>query len=685
MPPASPADDAMDVVERDSQGPSKSTDDAEDIYMVKGSDTIEPGHNGDHPGSPATQPDPSAHSQQSAADLFSQSYSFEIAENPAYNPSAKWYDGMEGAVVNIMKRREEKKSSGRERSRRHRFLPSRRVTQNSSSKASFYSEIERLLSWYLVDDPTVVHHPTKSHATEPDTNEGNTAGSDTADANTTKSDTTRSDTVESYSNETDAPQINAHGTNAHTPATFPASPSRHSSAAHGIDTAKPMPNVQTLISTVEALKKNDQQQRREIKLLRRVQRQFPKKDVEVQKDSDSSEKAQDRLERSKWEADARSNDLERREKEMAAREQKMAAQMAAREKEVTAREEKVAAQQREMAARKEEMTAHGKVIEERERSIKRREQAVPEQAKALRAQQETASTPNDDSEQPSVTNTSANNTRAQRTVAESLTGRDPTTTSTARAVMNDARSPRVQHFSEVMMPSKSPPHDRGKAKPLRISTSIDSEALSQGQLALSRSKSPGTTKDDVSKEIAMILQGRGPSPHNLDEHADMLADLVFFDQDISRCSSEVRRFYGNVRSAIDGFCRNHVQPKVLAEEKWLDFDTVRSHHDIFMKFQQVRTLHVGLEVKSQGVRATLRTLAGQEASAAPDNREDRLNWCKQTTNRYVSSVREFRESFRMSKGPTDRMKVWATQEMDKWTSKIEEVAAKFDVQMRVSS
>lgn len=171
-------------------------------------------------------------------------------------------------------------------------------------------------------------------------------------------------------------------------------------------------------------------------------------------------------------------------------------------------------------------------------------------------------------------------------------------------------------------------------------------------MALSRSKGSESIRDDVSKEFAKILQGRAPPPHNLDEHASMLKDLMSFDQDISQRSSEMRRFHSNLRSAVDGFCPDHARPKVLEGEKWLDFDIVRHHHDIFMRFQQARTLHVDLEDKFQGVRVTSRALAGQEASAAPDSRKDQLDWCLQNAVRYVNSVRQFCESFEMSKGLT---------------------------------
>lgn len=122
----------------------------------------------------------------------------------------------------------------------------------------------------------------------------------------------------------------------------------------------------------------------------------------------------------------------------------------------------MAAREKELAARKKTMSDQMRDIEECDNSIKRWVQAVSEQAKALEVRKEAASASYDGSKQPSVTTTSAKNTRAQQLVAENLAGRDPTTISIVRAVIIDARPPRVQHAKEVMTPSDN----CGKAKPL---------------------------------------------------------------------------------------------------------------------------------------------------------------------------------------------------------------------------
>lgn len=57
---------------------------------------------------------------------------------------------------------------------------------------------------------------------------------------------------------------------------------------------------------------------------------------------------------------------------------------------------------------------------------------------------------------------------------------------------------------------------------------IDVRALRKGQLALSRPWTSKTPKDNVTKEIAAILQGQRMHPSNVNKHADMLADLTIW-------------------------------------------------------------------------------------------------------------------------------------------------------------
>ena len=266
-----------------------------------------------------------------------------------------------------------------------------------------------------------------------------------------------------------------------------------------------------------------------------------------------------------------------------------------------------------------------------------------------------------------------------------------------------------------------------------IGALIDSEALCQGQLALSKSWTSKTPKGKVAKEIKATLQGQEPHPSNLNKHADMLADLAIFAQDVSLFSPEVRRFFGNVRSAIDGLHGGRVQPKVLAEGRRLDFDTVQQYHGILMMSHQVRRLPINLDEKPEGmtskvsrstncfsstaaqaaavtamsqltqalgtdllpktagqksnadephpIRGFIDHQAVQEAQIATVNSwKDQLAWYLQTPRRYVDTVRGICASFKTTAtGLNDRMQAWAVQKLDNRAEWLAEVAVQHGV------
>lgn len=201
--------------------------------------------------------------------------------------------------------------------------------------------------------------------------------------------------------------------------------------------------------------------------------------------------------------------------------------------------------------------------------------------------------------------------------------------------------------------------------------------MSQGNLAFTTSKPSTTLQEEITQQLTKILQDQNSPKKNLYAHAKTLSELMIFGQDVSLSSPDVSRFFGNVRSAIDGFHSNHIHSKVLTADKWLDFDKVQHYHDVLQRIHAALRLHTELKNKPGDVRATLLKMTVEEVPNNADADVSSPNECYKTAIDYMNSVQDFCTLFKTSTYLAKRMRRWGPQELNEWKNKVDEVAARF--------
>jgi hypothetical protein len=251
-----------------------------DVDMVDDLDvTKEPSQVSATRGSPTNRSHSVAYLPQSAASQLEQSYSFEPRNGPSndlFRPdvtdsdvrtsaqaepvalvaqlwqpisSTNRHDVTERGAGNIIRRRDQKNSPGRQQLYGYRWSPwtskeRRRVAQDPFYRDSLDVSLEQLSSRILNDDEAAVHDASGSDTTESDSNESDTS----EESDPTQSKTTASDA----SGESDTA-----GADASTSTSISDLPSSHWFATDGTITTKSMVDVQALISEANKLRKND--------------------------------------------------------------------------------------------------------------------------------------------------------------------------------------------------------------------------------------------------------------------------------------------------------------------------------------------------------------------------------------------------------------------------------------------